>query len=584
MANIRVTALPRATGLADDDVLHGVQDNDGRDKSVHLDDLATYVNAQTDPVMDVTGAAPITSTGGNNPEIGITEATDVAAGAMSAADKAKLDAIDDNANNYVLPTATDVVLGGVMIGENIEINNGVISVDLGEPLTYRGTANLTQPAPANPASGDLWISNTTGGISATWTGLTPNPGFTNAGERVVFDGTNWSIMPAEPSTGVQQVDVAAPITKTGGEDQPTIGINAATQTDAGSMSAADKLKLDNITDNSRPGTVTSVGSGNGLTGGPITETGSLAVGQGTGITVNANDVAVNRTTVDTWYAPATHVGAGGTAHADATTSAAGFMSAADKTKLDAIPAGGGGQGTVTEVTGTAPIVVATGTTTPVVSINAATTGAAGSMSGADKSKLDGIEAGAQVNVAQVNSDWNSSSGVSQILNKPSIPAAANNGQINFNAGNGLTSSGTNATANQSGNTTKTFTVQAANNTISVASGGISVNTGNLGMMPTGGGTFTGGIYQTLRTIGNNSTWNMATGNLWTFAGGTIANPSNATAGCSGVIRVTGAVTGWGGNFDFPGGTPPTETVPAVFPYYVAANNVILIGNPTNSIT
>lgn len=55
-----------------------------------------------------------------------------------------------------------------------------------------------------------------------------------------------------------------------------------------------------------------------------------------------------------------------------------------------------GGGTVTSVSGTSPISVATGTTTPVVSISAATSGAAGSMSAADKSKLDGIEAGADV--------------------------------------------------------------------------------------------------------------------------------------------------------------------------------------------
>ena len=60
-----------------------------------------------------------------------------------------------------------------------------------------------------------------------------------------------------------------------------------------------------------------------------------------------------------------------------------------------------------------------------------------------------------------------------------IPASANNGQINFNSGNGLASTGSNATANQGGNTTKTFTVLAANNTISVASNGISVNTGSV---------------------------------------------------------------------------------------------------------
>lgn len=36
------------------------------------------------------------------------------------------------------------------------------------------------------------------------------------------------------------------------------------------------------------------------------------------------------------YAPIAHVGTGGTAHTNATTSVAGFMSAADKTKLDGI--------------------------------------------------------------------------------------------------------------------------------------------------------------------------------------------------------------------------------------------------------
>jgi hypothetical protein len=41
----------------------------------------------------VTGTAPITSTGGPTPAIGITAATELAAGSMSAADKAKLDAL-----------------------------------------------------------------------------------------------------------------------------------------------------------------------------------------------------------------------------------------------------------------------------------------------------------------------------------------------------------------------------------------------------------------------------------------------------------------------------------------------------------
>ena len=48
-----------------------------------------------------------------------------------------------------------------------------------------------------------------------------------------------------------------------------------------------------------------------------------------------------------------------------------------------LPIGGGGSGTVTGVTGTLPITVATGTTTPLIAINAATTALPGSAQLAD---------------------------------------------------------------------------------------------------------------------------------------------------------------------------------------------------------
>jgi hypothetical protein len=96
-------------------------------------------------------------------------------------------------------------------------------------------------------------------------------------------------------------------------------------------------------------------------------------------------------------APAAHVGAGGTEHAGATTTVAGFMTGADKTKLDGVATGAtANAGTVTGVTGTAPI-VSSGGAAPAISISAATTVAAGSMSAADKTKLDGVAAGATAN-------------------------------------------------------------------------------------------------------------------------------------------------------------------------------------------
>lgn len=62
------------------------------------------------------------------------------------------------------------------------------------------------------------------------------------------------------------------------------------------------------------------------------------------------------------------------------------------------PAGPTGPtGPVSVVSGTAPIQVATGSSTPVISIDPATTGAAGSMSAADKAKLNGVATGATAN-------------------------------------------------------------------------------------------------------------------------------------------------------------------------------------------
>lgn len=78
-------------------------------------------------------------------------------------------------------------------------------------------------------------------------------------------------------------------------------------------------------------------------------------------------------------------------HALVTTAADGFMSSADKSKLDGVTPGAA----VASVSGTAPI-VSSGGTTPAISITAATGAAAGSMSAADKTKLDGMTAGAAV--------------------------------------------------------------------------------------------------------------------------------------------------------------------------------------------
>src|SRR5690606_3883158 len=89
-----------------------------------------------------------------------------------------------------------------------------------------------------------------------------------------------------------------------------------------------------------------------------------------------------------------HIGSRGLAHTNATQTEAGFMSAADKTKLNGVETGAQAnvatnlsQGTRT--TTTVPITSSTGTA---ATLEVATTSLAGVMSSADKTKLDGLGA------------------------------------------------------------------------------------------------------------------------------------------------------------------------------------------------
>jgi len=77
-----------------------------------------------------------------------------------------------------------------------------------------------------------------------------------------------------------------------------------------------------------------------------------------------------------------------------------WVNSGDSNKLyfgaSEVGGGGGGSGTVTSVATSAPITGGTITTTGTIGISAATTSAAGSMSGADKTKLDTVETAADV--------------------------------------------------------------------------------------------------------------------------------------------------------------------------------------------
>lgn len=116
--------------------------------------------------------------------------------------------------------------------------------------------------------------------------------------------------------GITSVTGTAPIVSSGGTT-PAISIVAATGSVPGSMSAADKTKLDGIAAGAQPGTVTSVAvsgaNGIGVTGSPITTSGtiSLSLGAITPTSVNGNTVTTGTGTL-TLGSVTLNAGVGGT--------------------------------------------------------------------------------------------------------------------------------------------------------------------------------------------------------------------------------------------------------------------------------
>lgn len=122
-------------------------------------------------VTNVTGTAPITSSGGATPAIGITAATDVAAGSMSAADKTKLDAIG--------AIVTTVTASSPLASSGGTAPNITLATPVGVPLGGTGQATLTAHAVlvGEGASGIAQIGPGAVGLPLLGAGAGADPAF-----------------------------------------------------------------------------------------------------------------------------------------------------------------------------------------------------------------------------------------------------------------------------------------------------------------------------------------------------------------------------------------------------------------------
>lgn len=181
-------------------------------------------------------------------------------------------------------------------------------------------------------------------------------------------------------------------------------------------------------------------------------------------------------------------------------------------------------GTVTDVTGTAPI-TSTGGTAPAIGITAATTSAAGSMSAADKTKLDGIAAGATNYTHPAN-------------HPPSI--------IIQDASNRFVTDTEKATWNAKGDVTLTGTQTLTNKTLTTP--------------------LVTGLRETRTAMGANAI-DLATGNFFskTISGATTFTASNVPATGTAATFILDLTNGgsaaitWFAGVKWAGGTAPTLT-------------------------
>jgi hypothetical protein len=221
-------------------------------------------------VTSVTGTSPVVSSGGATPAISMPAATNANPGYATAAHITALEA--DNAK------VTNATHTGDVTGATA--------------LTIANKVTMTATSPVAVSGSPTVIA--TGAVAISMPAATnANPGYATAAHIAALEADNAKVTNATHTgdvTGATALTIANKVTMTATSPvvvsgSPTviaagavaISMPAATASVNGYATAAQITKLDGIATGAQPGTVTSITAGNGLTGGTITTSGTIAV-------------------------------------------------------------------------------------------------------------------------------------------------------------------------------------------------------------------------------------------------------------------------------------------------------------------
>lgn len=271
--------------------------------------------------VNSTGAKPIKYRGGNLSSVGLLAANRVYAFVYDGTNYELIGDLDTN-TTYSAGTA-DLLTAGSDTSNRVwqaKILHDYIASAIGaaDAMRFKGTIGTGGTVTALPTSG-VKVGDTYRVITAG----TYASQVCEVGDLIIATATTpaWTVAQTNIDGAITSISGTSPISVTGSGSSRTVAISAASQSAAGSMSAADKTKLDGIAAGAQVNPTI-----NAVTGKP---TANQTPGFGSTFTISQ----ISQTTTGQISATDRTVKIPNTT---ATTSAAGLMSAADKVRLDGI--------------------------------------------------------------------------------------------------------------------------------------------------------------------------------------------------------------------------------------------------------